>query len=110
MPDVLACDLANVNMVLHVPGALLAAAWVEATRGDFTFYVQGMTPGVARVMQSLDEERRAVARAFGHDLPPLVAEMQAIGTVEVLGRAMLTIWPRRSLAAKPIAGSRRRIR
>jgi opine dehydrogenase len=82
MPDVLACDLANVNMVLHVPGALLAAAWVEATGGDFTFYVQGMTPGVARVMRALDEERCAVARAFGHDLPPLVAEMQAIGTVE----------------------------
>jgi opine dehydrogenase len=82
MPDVLACDLANVNMVLHVAGALLAAAWVEATRGDFTFYVQGMTPGVARVMRALDEERRAVARAFGHDLPSLVAEMQAIGTVE----------------------------
>jgi opine dehydrogenase len=82
MPDVLACDLANVNMVLHAPGAVLAAAWVEATRGDFTFYVQGMTPGVARVMGALDDERRAVARAFGHDLPPLVAEMQAIGTVE----------------------------
>jgi opine dehydrogenase len=81
-PDVLACDLANVNMVLHVPGALLAAAWVESTGGDFTFYVQGMTPGVARVMRALDEERRAVARAFGHDLPSLVAEMQAIGTVE----------------------------
>jgi opine dehydrogenase len=82
MPDVLACDLANVNMVLHVPGAVLAAAWVEATHGDFTFYVQGMTPGVARVMATLDAERRAVARALGHDLPPLVAEMQAIGTVE----------------------------
>jgi opine dehydrogenase len=82
MPDVLACDLANVNMVLHVPGALLAAAWVESTGGDFTFYVQGMTPGVARVMCALDEERRAVARAFGHDLPSLIAEMQAIGTVE----------------------------
>ncbi|MEA2988034.1 MAG: opine dehydrogenase [Alphaproteobacteria bacterium] len=82
MPDVLACDLANVNMVLHVPGAVLASAWVEATGGDFTFYVQGMTPGVARVMRVLDGERRAVARAFGHELPPLVAEMQAIGTVE----------------------------
>jgi len=82
MPNVLACDLANVNMVLHVPGALLAAAWVEATGGEFTFYVQGMTPGVARVVRALDEERRAVARAFGHDLPPLVVEMQAIGTVE----------------------------
>jgi opine dehydrogenase len=82
MPNVLACDLANVNMVLHVPGALLGSAWVEATGGDFTFYVQGMTPGVARVMRTLDEERRAVARVLGHDLPSLVAEMQAIGTVE----------------------------
>jgi len=80
--DVLACDLANVNMVLHIPGAVLGAAWVEATKGDFTFYVQGMTPGVARVMRTLDDERRAVARAFNHDLPALTAEMQAIGTVE----------------------------
>jgi opine dehydrogenase len=80
--DVLASDLANVNMVLHPPGAVLGAAWVEATGGDFTFYVQGMTQGVARVMQALDDERRRVAAAFGHDLPPLVAEMRAIGTVE----------------------------
>jgi opine dehydrogenase len=80
--DVLNSDLSNVNMVLHPPGAVLAAAWVEARSGDFTFYVDGMTPGVARVMKELDDERRAVARAFGHDLPPLVSEMQAIGTVE----------------------------
>jgi opine dehydrogenase len=80
--DVLACDLANVNMVLHIPGAVLAAAWVEATDGNFTFYVQGMTPAVARVMRALDDERRAVARVFNHDLPALTAEMRAIGTVE----------------------------
>jgi len=80
--DVLACDLANVNMVLHVPGAVLGAAWIEATRGNFTFYVAGITPGVARLMRALDDERRAVARAFGHDLPSIAAEMQAIGTVE----------------------------
>jgi opine dehydrogenase len=81
MPDVIACDLANVNMVLHVPGAVLAAAWIEATRGDFTFYVAAMTAGVVRVMRALDDERRSVARAFGHELPSLIAEMQAIGTV-----------------------------
>jgi opine dehydrogenase len=80
--DVLACDLANVNMVLHIPGAVLGAAWVEATGGDFTFYVQAMTGSVARVMRALDDERRSVARAFNHDLPALTAEMQAIGTVE----------------------------
>jgi len=80
--DVLASALANANLVLHPPGAVLAAAWVEATRGDFTFYVQAMTPGVARTMRALDDERLAVAAAFGHRLPNLVEEMKLIGTVE----------------------------
>ena len=80
--DVLASGLANVNLVLHPPGAVLGAAWVEATRGDFRFYSEGVTPGVARVMQALDEERLAVARAFGHALEPLALEMAAIGTAD----------------------------
>jgi opine dehydrogenase len=79
-PDVLATSLANVNLVLHTPGAILGAAWVEATGGDYRFYVDGMTPGVVRVIEALDAERRAVAAAFGHDLPTLVDEMAAIGT------------------------------
>ena len=32
--DVLATSLANVNLVLHTPGALLSASWVEATGGE----------------------------------------------------------------------------
>ena len=82
VPDVLNSSLANLNMVLHAPGAILGAAWVEATHGDFTFYVQGMTPGVTRVLEALDAERLAVARAFGHELPALGKEMQMYGTVE----------------------------
>lgn len=81
VPDVLASSLSNVNLVLHPPGAMLAAAWVEATGGDFTFYVQAMTPAVVSVLQRLDDERRTVAEAFGHRLPPLVTEMTMIGTV-----------------------------
>jgi opine dehydrogenase len=80
--DVLATDLANVNLVLHPPGAVLAAAWVEATGGDFRFYVDAMTPGVARVVEALDRERLSVAAAFGHSMPPLIEEMAAIGTVD----------------------------
>ena len=80
--DVLDTSLSNVNMVLHAPGAVLGAAWVEAKAGDFTFYVEGMTPGVARVMKALDDERLDVARAYGHELPHVVEEMQRIGPVE----------------------------
>ena len=82
LPDVLAVGLAEVNMVLHPPGAILGAAWVEATGGDFRFYVDGMTRGVASVMARLDAERLAVADGFGYRLGSLMEEMSAIGTVE----------------------------
>jgi len=81
-PDVLACDLANVNLVLHVPGAILAAAWVEATGGAFRFYTDGMTPGVVRVIAAFDAERLHVALALGHELPPLHEEMATVGTAD----------------------------
>ena len=80
--DVLASSLSNVNIVLHPPAAVLAAAWVEASGGDFRFYVDAMTPGVVRVLELLDAERLAVGKAYGHVLAPLVEEMAAIGTVD----------------------------
>ena len=82
--DVIATSLSNVNLVLHPPGCVLGASWVQATEGNFTFYVDGMTDGVGQVMRQLDDERRRVAQAFGHSLPPLEEEMFAIGTVDLL--------------------------
>jgi opine dehydrogenase len=80
--DVLATGLANVNLVLHPPAAVLGAAWVEATGGRFAYYAEGTTPAVASVMSALDNERLALAAAFGHHLDPLEQEMLAIGTVD----------------------------
>jgi opine dehydrogenase len=80
--DVLFTGLSNVNLVLHPPGAVLGASWIESTAGGFTFYVQGLSAGVARVMEALDAERLAVGESCGHKLPALFQEMQAIGTIE----------------------------
>jgi opine dehydrogenase len=85
--DVMASSLANVNLVLHAPGAVLSAAWMEATGGNYRFYVDAMTPGVARVLEALDAERLAVGRAYDHELAPLVAEMAAIGTADARAAA-----------------------
>jgi len=80
--DVIATGLANVNLVLHPPAAVLSVAWVEVSGGDFAFYADATTPAVARVIAALDAERLAVAAAFGHRLDPLLDEMAAIGTVD----------------------------
>jgi opine dehydrogenase len=85
--DVIATGLANVNLVLHPPAAVLGVAWVEATGGDFRFYAEATTPAVARVIGALDAERLAVAEAYGHRLAPLLNEMAAIGTVDAVAAA-----------------------
>ncbi|MDG2475310.1 MAG: NAD/NADP octopine/nopaline dehydrogenase family protein [Paracoccaceae bacterium] len=82
VPDVLYSSLSNVNLVLHPPGAILGASWVEATGGKFTFYRDGLTEGVSKIMDQLDRERVDVALKFGHEVPSLVEEMALIGTVE----------------------------
>ena len=71
VPDVLYSSLSNVNLVLHPPGAILGASWVEATCGKFTFYRDGLTEGVSKVMGQLDRERVALALKFGHKIPSL---------------------------------------
>jgi opine dehydrogenase len=41
------------------------AGRIESTAGEFSFYVDGVTPSVARLLEVLDGERVAVARALG---------------------------------------------
>ena len=63
--SVLEADLANLNAILHPPGMVCNAGWIEATGGKFGFYAQGAGPAVTRVMDAIDAERLALARALG---------------------------------------------
>jgi opine dehydrogenase len=67
-PHVLAAGLSALNPVVHPVGVLLNAGRVERRRGEFWFYEEGVTPSVARAIEAVDAERRAVGRAFGVEL------------------------------------------
>lgn len=69
LPSVAANSLACATGVMHPVPALMNAGRIESTRGDFYFYREGMTPGVAKVMQALDDERLQIGAALGLDLP-----------------------------------------
>jgi opine dehydrogenase len=60
--------LATMNPVLHVPGMLGNQGRLDAGE-RFQFYGAGITPSVARVVEALDAERVALARAFGVEVP-----------------------------------------
>ena len=58
-------SLQNGNPVIHPAVTLMNAALLERTGGDFRFYEEGVTPSVGRLMEAVDNERLAIAAAFG---------------------------------------------
>ncbi len=63
--NVLKTGLDNMGAIFHPALTILNAGWIEATGGDFQFYIDGVTPSVARVLEVLDRERVTVAAALG---------------------------------------------
>jgi len=63
--NVLCTSLDNIGAVFHPALTLLNAGWIEATQGDFEYYIQGITPSVAKLLEQVDRERIAVARSLG---------------------------------------------
>ncbi|MEW6743879.1 MAG: NAD/NADP octopine/nopaline dehydrogenase family protein [Planctomycetota bacterium] len=63
--NVLRTSLDNIGAIFHPAITILNAARIEDTHGDFQYYVEGVTPAVARVLEALDSERVEVAGALG---------------------------------------------
>jgi opine dehydrogenase len=70
-PSVAASGLGAMNPVVHPAGVLMNAGRIEYSKGEFYFYEEGVTPGVAAVIMKVDEERRAIGKALGLDLCPV---------------------------------------
>lgn len=63
--NVLETSLDNMGAIFHPALTILNAGRIESTHGDFQFYIDGVTPSVARVLDALDRERVTVASALG---------------------------------------------
>jgi opine dehydrogenase len=63
--SVLHTGLNNMGAIFHPALTLLYAGRIESTHGDYQFYIEGVTPSVARVLEVLDRERVTVAASLG---------------------------------------------
>lgn len=63
--NVLQTGLNNMGSIFHPALTLLNAGWIETTHGDYQFYIDGVSPSVARVLEVLDRERVTVGSALG---------------------------------------------
>lgn len=69
--SVFTTTLQNGNPVIHPAVTLLNTGLIERTGGDFLFYEEGVTPAVGRLIEAVDQERIALAKALG---VPLMSE------------------------------------
>lgn len=63
--NVLSTGMENIGAIFHPALTLLNAGWIETSKGDFDYYIDGISPSVARVLERLDSERIAVAASLG---------------------------------------------
>jgi opine dehydrogenase len=66
--DVLEAAINNPNPVVHPAATLLSATRIEHSKGEFYLYSEGMTPSVARTLESLNAERLSICKALGYTL------------------------------------------
>jgi opine dehydrogenase len=85
--SVIETALTNINAVFHPTGMLMNAGWIEHTKGDFLFYLEGITESVGRVTEAVDRERLAVAKALN---------IPAVSFLDAFYRAGLTTEAARS--------------
>jgi opine dehydrogenase len=70
--NVLYTSLDNIGAIFHPTMALLNTGWIESTKGDFQFYIDGATRSIAHVLEMLDIERMTVAASLGVQARPAV--------------------------------------
>jgi opine dehydrogenase len=77
--NVLDVGLNNGNPIAHPGAALLNAGRIEYSQGEFYHYKEGITPHVADVMQSMDNERLSLCRKMGYMALPTIERMFLTG-------------------------------
>lgn len=63
--NVLSTGLNNMNPIFHVFPTLTNLGWLEATKGNFRFYHDGITPSVAKLVEAVDRERMMLCQSLG---------------------------------------------
>jgi opine dehydrogenase len=63
--NVLETSLDNIGAIFHPTLTILNAARIEATHGDFEYYLEGISQSTAKMVEAADAERVALGTALG---------------------------------------------
>lgn len=73
--NVMLAGLKNVGAVLHAVPMILNANKIDMGQ-RFDYYMEGFSPTVANIAEAVDNERLALAKAFGYEVPSVAQTIQ----------------------------------
>jgi len=63
--NVLKTSLDNIGAVFHPALTVFNTSWIEKTKGNFDFYLDGLSRSLSLILEEIDRERISVASALG---------------------------------------------
>lgn len=67
--NVLETSLGNIGAIFHPAPTVLNAARIETSPEPFRYYIHGISPSVAKILEEIDSERVRIAESLGKPVP-----------------------------------------
>ncbi len=87
VPTILDTLFPYTNAIHHPPALLCNIGRVESTGGEYCHYYDGITPSVGALIDRLDDERQAIATAYGCKIDRIAEHFFQMGYTDANGRA-----------------------
>lgn len=75
-------SIGSVGMIMHCAPLLLNTGWTESKTHQYNYYIEGISPSIASVLEKIDEERMAVARRLGYEVESVQEWLKRVYNVE----------------------------
>src|SRR5690625_402875 len=75
-------SIGNVGLVLHCTPLLLNTGWTESKKHTYKYYIEGISPSIAKFLEKMDAERIEVSKRLGVEVESVKDWLRRVYKVE----------------------------
>lgn len=75
-------SIGSVGMILHCAPLLLNTGWTESKKYGYKYYIDGISPSIAKLLEQIDDERIQVAKKMGIEVESVKDWLKRVYNVE----------------------------
>lgn len=80
--SIIETSIGSVGMVLHCTPLLLNTGWTENYEKNYKYYLDGISPSIAKLLEKIDQERIEVSKALGFEVESVQDWLKRVYRIE----------------------------